>query len=150
MKRMVKNGDLIDVEPDGSITVAGKPIGGGGGSSFSIVTLLSSDLTPDSQITTRANINETKNAELDSLFEGENAFQFLRTVYADKTSYINIALESIGHSEGAKQAIYSPSNSAKFTLTKRDEETYYFFDADGTTIGEILQAIEKIEFVKMN
>ena len=29
---MVKNGDLIDVEPDGSITVAGKPIGGGGGS----------------------------------------------------------------------------------------------------------------------
>lgn len=30
---MVKNGDLIDVEPDGSITVAGKPIGGGGGGS---------------------------------------------------------------------------------------------------------------------
>ena len=30
MKRMVKNGDLIDVEPDGSITVAGKPVGGGG------------------------------------------------------------------------------------------------------------------------
>ena len=30
MKRMVKNGDLIDVEPDGSITVAGQPIGGGG------------------------------------------------------------------------------------------------------------------------
>ena len=150
MKRMVKNGDLIDVEPDGSITVAGKPIGGGS-SSFSIVTLLRSDLTPDSQITTRANINETKNAELDSLFEGENAFQFLRTVYADNTSYINIALESIGHSEGAKQAIYSsPSNSAKFTLTKRDEETYYFFDADGATIGEILQAIEKIEFVKLN
>ena len=27
---MVKNGDLIDVEPDGSITVAGKPVGGGG------------------------------------------------------------------------------------------------------------------------
>ena len=32
MKRMVKNGDLIDVEPDGTITVAGKPVGGGGGS----------------------------------------------------------------------------------------------------------------------
>lgn len=31
MKRMVKNGDLLDVEPDGTITVAGKPIGGGGG-----------------------------------------------------------------------------------------------------------------------
>ena len=30
MKRMVKNGDLIDVESDGTITVAGKPVGGGG------------------------------------------------------------------------------------------------------------------------
>ena len=34
MKRMVKNGDLIDVEPDGTITVAGKPIGGGGGANY--------------------------------------------------------------------------------------------------------------------
>ena len=34
MKRMVKNGDLIDVEPDGTITVAGKPVGGGGGSDY--------------------------------------------------------------------------------------------------------------------
>lgn len=34
MKRMVKNGDLIDVEPDGSITVAGKPIAGGGGGDY--------------------------------------------------------------------------------------------------------------------
>ena len=34
MKRMVKNGDLIDVEPDGTITVAGKPVGGGGGGDY--------------------------------------------------------------------------------------------------------------------
>lgn len=34
MKRMVKNGDLIDVESDGTITVAGKPIGGGGGGDY--------------------------------------------------------------------------------------------------------------------
>lgn len=34
MKRMVKNGDLLDVEPDGTITVAGKPVGGGGGSDY--------------------------------------------------------------------------------------------------------------------
>ena len=34
MKRMVKNGDLIDVEPDGTITVAGKPVGGGGGGEY--------------------------------------------------------------------------------------------------------------------
>ena len=45
MKRMVKNGDLIDVEPDGSITVAGKPVGGGG-----------SDYTAGSNI----NISEAK------------------------------------------------------------------------------------------
>lgn len=30
MKRMVKNGDLLDVSEDGTLTVAGKPIGGGG------------------------------------------------------------------------------------------------------------------------
>ena len=29
MKRMVKNGDLIDVGRDGTITVAGEPVGGG-------------------------------------------------------------------------------------------------------------------------
>ena len=34
MKRMVKNGDLIDVEADGSITVAGKPVVGGGGGDY--------------------------------------------------------------------------------------------------------------------
>lgn len=34
MKRMVKNGNLIDVEPDGTMTVAGKPIGGGGGGDY--------------------------------------------------------------------------------------------------------------------
>lgn len=34
MKRMVKNGDLIEVEADGTITVAGKPIGGGGGGDY--------------------------------------------------------------------------------------------------------------------
>ena len=28
MKRMVKNGDLLDISEDGTITVAGKPIGG--------------------------------------------------------------------------------------------------------------------------
>lgn len=38
MKRMVNNGDLIDVKPDGTITVAGKPIGGGGGLSDVIET----------------------------------------------------------------------------------------------------------------
>ena len=39
MKRMVKNGDMIDVEPDGTITVAGKPVGGGGSSDDRNITL---------------------------------------------------------------------------------------------------------------
>ena len=52
---MVKNGDLIDVEPDGSITVAGKPIGGGGGLSDVIetdgsTTTIHSDLNVDGKI----------------------------------------------------------------------------------------------------
>lgn len=37
---MVKNGDLIDVEPDGTITVAGKPVGGGGGSDDRVLKLV--------------------------------------------------------------------------------------------------------------
>ena len=40
MKRMVKNGDLLDVESDGTITVAGKPIGGGGGSNERVLKLV--------------------------------------------------------------------------------------------------------------
>ena len=39
MKRMVKNGNLIDVEPDGTITVAGKPIGGGSSDKDLIINL---------------------------------------------------------------------------------------------------------------
>ena len=54
MKRMVKNGDLIDVEPDGTITVAGKPIGGGGGSGDREISLFmpypSGDTTSDKRI----------------------------------------------------------------------------------------------------
>lgn len=61
MKRMVKNGDLIDVEPDGSITVAGKPIGGGG-----------SDYTAGSNI----NISETKEISLKKDITGIESFQF--------------------------------------------------------------------------
>ena len=62
MKRMVKNGDLIDVEPDGSITVAGKPIGGGGGS----------DYTAGSNI----NISDSKEISLKSDIIGINSIKF--------------------------------------------------------------------------
>ena len=53
MKRMVKNGDLIDVEPDGSITVAGKPIGGGGKNDREITFVMpypSDDTTQDKKL----------------------------------------------------------------------------------------------------
>ena len=53
MKRMVKNGDLIDVEPDGTITVAGKPIGGGGENEREISIVMpypTGDLTFDKKV----------------------------------------------------------------------------------------------------
>lgn len=61
MKRMVKNGDLLDVEPDGSITVAGKPIGGGG-----------SDYTAGSNI----NISESKEIGVKSALTGIESLKF--------------------------------------------------------------------------
>ena len=51
MKRMVKNGDLIDVEPDGSITVAGKPVGGGGGITKRSLTIPKSELSLGGDLT---------------------------------------------------------------------------------------------------
>lgn len=62
MKRMVKNGDLIDVEPDGTITVAGKPVGGGG----------SSDYTAGSNI----EISEAKEIAVKSDITGINSIKF--------------------------------------------------------------------------
>ena len=61
MKRMVKNGDLIDVEPDGSITIAGKPVGGGG-----------SDYTAGSNI----QISEAKEISVKSDITGINSVRF--------------------------------------------------------------------------
>ena len=62
MKRMVKNGNLLDVEPDGTITVAGKPIGGGGGG----------DYTAGSNI----EISEAKEISLKTNLTGIDSFQF--------------------------------------------------------------------------
>ena len=60
MKRMVKNGDLIDVEPDGTITVAGKPIGGGGGLS-DVIETDGKTTTIKSALQVTENINTSKN-----------------------------------------------------------------------------------------
>ena len=61
MKRMVKNGNLIDVEPDGTITVAGKPVGGGG-----------SDYTAGSNI----EISEAKEIAVKSDLTGIDSIDF--------------------------------------------------------------------------
>ena len=75
MKRMVKNGDLIDVEPDGSITVAGKPIGGGGGNGIKRKILYLQINIDFTDITTegknlRYQFTQAGNAKLDDFING--------------------------------------------------------------------------------
>lgn len=73
MKRMVKNGDLIDVESDGTITVAGKPVGGGNAIKTKTVNLrLNIDYT---DITTSTDflvlqMTDAGNAKLDDFVDG--------------------------------------------------------------------------------
>ena len=92
MKRMVKNGDLIDVEPDGTITVAGKPIGGGGGGG-------GSDYTAGSNIV----ISEAKEISVKSDITGINSFKFVGNSSPD-----------IGIVNGANLAIKSNSSSFEY------------------------------------
>ena len=82
MKRMVKNGDLIDVEPDGSITVAGKPIGGGGGG----------DYTAGSNI----QISEAKEISLKADITGINSIKFTgnKTPNITVVDNANLAIKS--------------------------------------------------------
>ena len=69
MKRMIKNGDLLDVEPDGTITVAGKPVGGGGG-----------DYTAGKNIT----ISEAKEISLPNDIELLNSISFFKNNVSEK------------------------------------------------------------------
>ena len=69
MKRMVKNGDLIDVEPDGTITVAGKPVGGGG-----------SDYTAGKNIT----ISEAKEISLPDNIASLKSISFFKNSASEK------------------------------------------------------------------
>ena len=89
MKRMVKNGDLIDVEPDGSITVAGKPVGGGGGG----------DYTAGSNI----QISEAKEISVKPDITGINSIKFAGN-----------STPSIGISDNAKLKIKSNSSDFKY------------------------------------
>lgn len=66
MKRMVKNGDLIDVEPDGSLTVAGKPVGGGG-SDYTAGSNI--EISEAKQIAVKANLTSIESIKL-SPFNG--------------------------------------------------------------------------------
>lgn len=77
MKRMVKNGDLLDVEPDGTITVAGKPVGGGGGITKRTLTIPKSDLSLGGDLTEDGKhkalvLSETARANFVSFIEGSS------------------------------------------------------------------------------
>lgn len=79
MKRMVKNGDLLDVEPDGSITVAGKPIGGGGGLSDVIetdgtTTTIHSILNVDGKINAPNGVSNLHTVNINQIQECANIY----------------------------------------------------------------------------
>ena len=83
MKRMVKNGDLIDVESDGTITVAGKPVGGG------------SDYTAGSNI----EISEAKEISLKNDITGINSFKFEGEIAPTIGSYGGVGLKIKSNSD---------------------------------------------------
>lgn len=143
MKRMVKNGDLIDVEPDGSITVAGKPVGGGGGG----------DYTAGSNI----EISEAKEISLKRDLTDVHTINF-----SDKTS-----CEIAGYSSGSlyikskysafifPQMILQPSNSRYYEINlffKNDDDQTGYITTDvsgsgGATLYTFLTKGSKVPFV---
>lgn len=105
MKRMVKNGDLIDVEPDGSITVAGKPVGGGGGG----------DYTAGSNI----EISEAKEISVKSEMTEINGITFAQTesckIFAEKNI---IKIKALGTGNNIRYPVI-------YLLTSDDSKTYF-------------------------
>ena len=98
MKRMVKNGDLIDVEPDGTITVAGKPVGGGGGG----------DYTAGSNI----EISEAKEISLKNDITGINSLKFTgpETPVLGSTGYA-LKIKSISKVNDYPSIYFYPRNA---------------------------------------
>lgn len=104
MKRMVKNGDLIDVEPDGSITVAGKPVGGGG------------DYTAGSNI----EISEAKEVAVKSELTEINGITFAQTdsckIFGGNKNILKIKALGTGN---------TVDYPAIYFLTADDSKTYF-------------------------
>ena len=123
MKRMVKNGDLIDVEPDGSITVAGKPIGGGGGG----------DYTAGSNI----EISEAKEIALKRDLTDVNTIGFSDKTSCEIAGYSSgtLYIKSKDSSVNYPKIILRPYNSASNDITlsfKKDHGKYAYIINDAT------------------
>ena len=154
MKRMVKNGDLIDVEPDGTITVAGKPVGGGGGITKRTLTIPASELTPSTADTKKAFFPASRNAFFDSLFEAKG-YLSLRLIYIEAMSgSVNVPLSQIqitnNESFGNFKKIYygELSQNSKFEIGKNEsDETYYFSTENATSVADFLEMMESFEFL---
>lgn len=115
MKRMVKNGDLIDVEADGTITVAGKPVGGGG-----------SDYTAGSNI----EISEAKEISVKNDLTGIKRATFVNYDTGENDSCIIKG----GQGKLKIQTPYVFSNYPEIDIMRRGTETgicKLFFEFDG-------------------
>ena len=129
MKRMVKNGNLIDVEPDGSITVAGKPVGGGGGGS---------DYTAGSNI----EISEAKEISLKRDLTDVHTINFSDNTSCEVAGYASgrLYIKSKASSLIFTQIILQPSKSNWHDINlvfdaDYDKDTYINTDASGSGGG---------------
>ena len=136
MKRMVKNGDLIDVEPDGSITVAGKPIGGGGGDYTAGSNIQISESKEISVNPELSGINKIDLSQSDScIISGENEGGInVETKY--KTSGVYYPHFSLKSSDNSLKNI-----RIYFLANSKRQSQYIYFDAtesNGTILHTFL------------
>ena len=121
MKRMVKNGNLIDVEPDGSITVAGKPVEGGGGS----------DYTAGSNI----QISEAKEISLKPDITGINSIKFTgeKTPNITVVDNANLAIKS-----NSSDFVYPTVNLYRYGYElSSDRRISLIFEADNNPYNSL-------------
>ena len=99
MKRMVKNGDLIDVEPDGTITVAGKPIGGG---------------SNDKEITLKASFNRDSSAipYIVKIYVEEDIWNNIKNFYYETVKF--------QYDDGSPMAIFTAMYLTRYEFGEYD------------------------------
>ena len=147
MKRMAKNGDLIDVEPDGSITVAGKAVGGGSdyiaGSNIQISETKEISVNPELTGIEKIKLAPSNDYEISNDDEGimliknitsgsnltniklkkANNSAFMRLLfYHNDSRYQNILFDTRGF-EGAETNVFL-TRTSKVPLIPREEGTY--------------------------